>query len=119
MLQVATNTPIFIVHQPIDFRRGIESLGGFVLEQLQIDLYSGALILFRNKAGNALKAIFYDGTGTWLCLKKLAKGKFKAWPGGEETLSHLKAQELMVLIWNGDPFGSNFQKDWKPVTLQK
>ena len=89
------------------------------MEQLQIDVYSGALILFRNKKAQSLKIVFYDGTGMWLCLKRLSKGTFKYWPRSEENLSVLKAQELLVLLWNGNPFGSDFQKEWKPVTLTK
>jgi hypothetical protein len=46
----------------VDFRKGIESLAGYILEQLQIDIYSGALVLFRNKNAQAIKVVFYDGT---------------------------------------------------------
>ncbi len=62
MLQVSPQTPIFLVHNPVDFRKGIESLAGYILEQLQIDIYSGALVLFRNKNAQAIKVVFYDGT---------------------------------------------------------
>jgi transposase len=31
--------------------------------------------LFRNKAGNRLKALYWDGNGVWLCQRRLHEGK--------------------------------------------
>ena len=119
MLMLSPSTPIFLVHKPVDFRKGIEGLSGVAEEILQLNPYSGGVIIFRNKRGHSTKMLYYDGTGMWLCMKRLAKGSFKHWPVSNETLSVLKAQELSVLLFNGNPWASNFQADWNPVTLPK
>ena len=37
-------------------------------------------IVFRNRAGTALKILCYDGQGYWLCTKRLSQGRFTWWP---------------------------------------
>jgi transposase len=43
---------------------------------LQEQPLSGAVFVFRNRAGTALKLLLYDGQGYWLCLKRLSQGRF-------------------------------------------
>ena len=40
----------------------------------------GAVYVFRNRAGTALKLLLYDGQGYWLCMKRLSQGRFTWWP---------------------------------------
>ena len=52
---------LFIAIQPIDFRKGIDGIAGLCRQQLQQDAKSGTVFLFRNKKGNAIKILVYDG----------------------------------------------------------
>jgi transposase len=75
----------------------------------------GALYVFRNRAGTALKLLLYDGQGYWLCLKRLSQGRFTWWPQTTDAQVPLAARELLIVLWNGDPDRAHMAHDWRRV----
>ena len=117
MLQITPLSRILAAVNPVDFRKGIDGLAGFCLNQLAQDPLSGTIFLFRNHANNAIRALVYDGQGFWLCTKRLSKGKFAWWPTGEATMTKVDCRELQTLLWNGNPLKAKFSEDWKKVLI--
>ena len=118
MLQIVPQMKIYLGHQPLDFRKGIDGIAGYCRNVLGQDPFSGAIFVFRNRAGTALKILVYDGQGYWLCHKRLSTGRLKWWPEKKERrLSAVGARELQILLWNGDPSGAKFAKHWRPLKL--
>jgi len=68
---------VFLSVSPIDLRWGFNRLAGAVAEKIGCDVRCGALFLFVGKNRNALKVLFYDGTGLCLFYKRLDKGSFR------------------------------------------
>ena len=63
--------------KPVDMRKeGFEGLYGLVRDQLGADPLSGHLFLFSNRTRTRLKALVWDGSGLWVCAKRLEKGRF-------------------------------------------
>jgi transposase len=113
MLQIVPQMRIFAACQPVDFRKGIDGLAAECRGLLDADPFSGALFLFRNRARTALKILVYDGTGFWLCHKRLSQGKLKWWPSdGPDRIS---ARELQVLLWHGDPRAAKYDPEWRRI----
>jgi transposase len=117
MLQITPLSRILAAVNPVDFRKGIDGLAGFCLNQLAQDPLSGTIFLFRNRSNNAIKVLVYDGQGFWLCTKRLSTGQFSWWPTGCETSAKIDCRELQTLIWNGNPSEANFSDDWKKVLI--
>lgn len=92
-------TRIYLAVGATDMRKGFEGLYGLVRDQLRCDPLSGHVFLFCNKQRNRLKLIVFDGSGLWVCAKRLEKGCF-GWPQagdgqGKVVLSHA---ELALLL---------------------
>ncbi len=68
---------IFVGLQPIDLRWGFDRLAGIVEERIGRKPRSGALFVFFGKRRDALKVLFYDGTGLCLFYKRLDRWTFR------------------------------------------
>ena len=116
MIQLTPHMKILLAIEPADFRQGIDRLAAMCRTQFDHDPMSGALFLFRNRAGTAIKLLTYDGQGYWLCLKRFSQGKLRWWPtSSTQKLHPLAAQQLSVLLYNGNPLQANFAPDWRKL----
>jgi transposase len=68
---------IFVGLDPIDLRWSFDRLAGIVAERIGREPRSGALFVFFGKRREALKVLFFDGTGLCLFYKRLDRGVFK------------------------------------------
>lgn len=104
-------TKIFIAIDAIDMRKGFEGLYGLVRDHLEQDPLSGHLFLFTNRTRTRVKALVWDGSGLWVCAKRLEKGRFH-WPRAEQTRSvTLRSEELAMLV-NGLDLKQTKQRKW-------
>ena len=87
MLQLTPQSRIFVATEPVDFRKGIDGLAAVCRRALGDNPLSGALYVFRNRAGTTLKILCYDGQGYWLCTKRLSQGHFTWWPTTQDASS--------------------------------
>ena len=115
MLQLTPQSRIFLATQPVDFRKGIDGLAAVCRRVLGDNPLAGAVYVFRNRAGTALKVLLYDGQGYWLCLKRLSQGRFRWWPTSPDARVPLSARELLIVLWNGDPERAQMARDWRRV----
>jgi transposase len=116
LIQLTPQMRILLAVEPADFRRGIDGLARMCREALGVDPFSGAVFVYRNRRGTALKLLLYDGQGFWLCQKRLSTGKFRWWPKpGHEAGLRLAVHELQLLLWNGNPALAQTAPPWRPV----
>lgn len=71
---------------------------------------SGHLFVFCNRGRDRLKILFWDGSGLWVCAKRLEKGRF-SWPALAETHPSLSTQDLTLLL-DGVEFKDTRKKPW-------
>ncbi|MFN9264349.1 MAG: IS66 family insertion sequence element accessory protein TnpB, partial [Acidobacteriota bacterium] len=80
---------------------GFDGLHGLVRDSLGEDPLSGHLFLFTNRQQTRLKVLVFDGSGLWVCAKRLEKGRF-AWPKPQPgTARLLMRPEELTLLLNG------------------
>lgn len=99
MFGLSTATRVFVAAEPADMRKGFDGLYGLVRDQLREDPLSGHIFLFANRTRTRLKLLVFDGSGLWVCSKRLDKGRF-AWPEaafGQSRIS-MRAEELTLLL---------------------
>jgi transposase len=74
---------IWLAVEPVDMRRGIDGLSMVVQQSLQRAPCAGSVFIFCNRAGNRVKVLLWDGTGVWLCQRRLHQGRF-VWPKSDK-----------------------------------
>ena len=99
MFGLGPATRIYLAAGATDMRKGFDGLYGLVRDRLLCEPLSGHLFLFCNAQRNRLKVLLWDGSGLWVCAKRLPKGRF-GWPPsgdgqGKVVLSH---EELTLLL---------------------
>jgi transposase len=116
MIQLIPQLRILLACKPIDFRNGIDGLAALCKNELREDPFSGALFVFRNRRGSALKLLCYDGLGFWLVTRRLSEGRIRWWPTEADAPLHpLEAQQLSVLLYNGLPEQAKFAPAWRKL----
>src|SRR5215813_10454082 len=58
MIQLVPQLRILLACQPVDFRCGIDGLAAICKREFAEDPFSGALFVFRNRRGTALKMLW-------------------------------------------------------------
>jgi transposase len=99
MFGVSPATRIYLAAGATDMRKGFEGLYGLVRDRLLCEPLSGHIFIFSNAQRNRLKLLFWDGSGLWVCAKRLEKGRFR-WPeadGGRASIV-LSHEELALLV---------------------
>ena len=117
MIQFPANANVLVMHAPISFRNGIDGTAAVARVVLKKEPMDGAFFIFRNKLRHMLRILYYDGSGFWLCTKRLSQGRFSSWPKGDGTnpCSPLLVRELQILIWGGDPTSCSFPDIWRKI----
>lgn len=76
MFSLNPNTRVFLRPGVTDMRMGFNSLFGLVEQVLGKDPTSGHLFVLCNRSRNRLKVLFWDGSGLWVCAKRLESGHY-------------------------------------------
>jgi transposase len=97
MIAVPAGIRVLVATQPVDFRRGADSLAALVREQLKHDPFSGTIFIFRSRRADRLKILAWDGSGLVLLWKRLEQGAFR-WPPISDGVMRLSASQLAALV---------------------
>lgn len=113
MMPVGPATRIYLAAGATDLRKGFEGLTDLVRHRFQEDPLSGHLFVFANRHKTRIKLLYWDGSGLWVCAKRLEKGCF-GWPRTPETQTgalRIVAEELMLLL-GGIDLEKTRTRDW-------
>ena len=112
MFGLGPATKIYIALDAIDMRKGLEGLYGLVRDHLGQDPLSGHLFLFTNRPRTRLKALVWDGSGLWICAKRLERGRF-SWPVAPDQSDRVSlSQEELSLLLGGIDLRRTRRKHW-------
>lgn len=113
MFGLGPATKIYLAVDAVDMRKGFDGLYGLVRDRLGQDPLSGHVFLFSNRDRTRLKALIWDGSGLWVCAKRLEKGRFR-WPvaAEQEHSVVMRAEELAMLLNGLDPRQAKPRSRW-------
>lgn len=113
MFGLSLATKIYLGVEAVDMRKGFDGLFGLVRDHLGQDPLSGHLFLFTNRPHTRLKALVWDGSGLWICAKRLERGRFH-WPISTEAERSvvMRPEELAMLLNGLDLTQAQPRKNW-------
>ena len=118
MFGLGPATRIYLAAGATDMRKGFEGLFGLVRDRLLGNPLSGHIFLFSNAQRNRLKLLFYDGSGLWVCAKRLDRGRFR-WPAVEsEQVKVVLTPEELVLLVGGIDLSQAERRRWHRVLIE-
>jgi transposase len=94
---IPSPTQIWCAIEAVDMRMGIDGLSLRIQQALGKSPCDGAAYAFRNRRANRLKLVVWDGTGVWLCQRRLHQGSF-VWPQAGDVVCTLSATQWNWLI---------------------
>jgi transposase len=119
MLALSHGLEVFVIHEPISFANGMRGLSLYCESVLGKNALSGALFVFRNKAGNMLRVLFFDGNQQWLVTGRQVQGRIPWWPSGQGKMSELAVRELSILLHGGHAKAAHFTREYRKITGRK
>jgi len=117
MIQITPQMRVLVAIEPVDGRKGIDSLARLCQEKLAEDPFSRCVFIFRSRRGTTVRLLTYDGQGFWLLIKRLSKGRFGWWPDGEgSSARRLEAWQAQLLLAAGDASRVRAAPVWRSVS---
>ncbi len=83
---------VWLAVEPVDMRLGIDGLSLKVQQALRRAPCDGSAYAFRNRNSNRIKLLIWDGTGVWLCQRRLHRGHF-IWPATTDVTLALTPEQ--------------------------
>jgi transposase len=97
MLSLSSDVAVHLALAPVDMRKSMNGLTIAVVEQLGMTPQGRHLFVFRNKAGDKVKVLFWDRNGFVVYYKRLERGRFH-WPRDEGEAQAITAEQLKWLL---------------------
>ena len=99
MLQIATSQRYFLFAGHADMRKGFDSLGGIVTNQMKQSLSGGDVFIFLNRKRTHIKLLQREGDGFAIYYKRLEQGSFEV-PKTDATNSslYITAGQLSLIL---------------------
>ena len=115
MLGFQPNVRSFVVTQPIDGRKGADSLMTIVRDLLAHDPLSGHFYVFFTRRCDGVRIVYWDRTGIAMWSKRLERGRFHPAFSDDGRLfaSAVESAELALVLEGIDLAGARRRPRWE------
>lgn len=115
MIQISSQSRIFIALDPLDFRNGFNGTAAACRRQHNKNPLEGGLFAFINRNRTLIRFYYFDGHGEWVASKRIVQGRFHWWKKGQLP-PEVMAEHLYLLSRGGDPGGIGLPPPWRRPT---
>lgn len=93
---IPSGVEIYVALEPVDMRLSFDRLSGLAKEQTGYEARSGALFIFFGRRLDALKILFFDGSGMAIFYKRLDRGTFQIPEPPSKTARHVEIDDATL-----------------------
>jgi transposase len=117
VLSLPPSVRVFVATQPVDGRKGADSLMVIVRDVLRHDPLGGHLFVFFSRRCDRVRIVYWDRNGFALWSKRLERGRFRLAfsPDGKLAASAIEAAELALILEGIDLAGARRRPRWEPA----
>ena len=117
MLSLPPSVRLFVATQPVDGRKGTDSLMVLVRDVFGHDPMSGHLFVFFSKRCDRVRIVYWDRNGFAMWTKRLERGRFRPAFSKDGRLepSAIEAAELALVVEGLDLAGARRRPRWQPA----
>jgi transposase len=118
VLSLPPSVRLFVATQPVDGRKGPDSLMVLVRDVLRHDPLSGHLFIFFSKRCDRVRIVYWDRNGYAMWTKRLEKGRFRpTFSTGRLSSVAIEAAELALIVEGIELAGARRRPRWQPASL--
>jgi transposase len=116
VLSLPPSVRLFVATQPVDGRKGPDSLMVIVRDTFRHDPLSGHLFIFFSKRCDRVRIVYWDRNGFAMWTKRLESGRFKptSLKDGALSASTIEAAELALILEGIELAGARRRPRWEP-----
>jgi transposase len=116
VLSLPPSVRLFVATQPVDGRKGADSLMVLVRDVIRHDPLSGHQFVFFSKRCDRVRIVYWDRNGFAMWTKRLERGRFRPAfsADGKLTASAMEAAEVMLVIEGIELSGARRRPRWEP-----
>ena len=116
MLSLPPSVRLFVATQPVDGRKGVDSLMVIVRDVFKHDPLSGHLFIFFSKRRDRVRVVYWDRNGFAMWTKRLERGRYRPAFTSDDRLDAqaIEAAELALVIEGIDLAGARRRVRWQP-----
>jgi transposase len=120
MLSLPPSVRVFVATQPVDGRKGADSLMVIVRDVLGHDPLSGHLFVFFSRRCDRVRVVYWDRNGYAMWSKRLERGRFRPTFSADGRLlaSAIESAELALVLEGIDLAGARRRPRW-PVPAER
>ncbi|MEJ7730451.1 MAG: IS66 family insertion sequence element accessory protein TnpB [Polyangiaceae bacterium] len=116
MLSLPPSVRLFVATQPVDGRKGADSLMVLVRDVLRRDPLSGHLFVFFSRRCDRVRIVYWDRNGFAIWSKRLESGRFRPafCADGQLAATAMESAQLALILEGIDLAGARHRARWTP-----
>jgi transposase len=117
VLSLPPSVRLFVATQPVDGRKGADSLMVIVRDVFGHDPLGGHLFVFFSKRRDRVRVVYWDRNGFAMWSKRLERGRFRPSfsSDGKLAASTIEAAELALIVEGIELAGARRRPRWQPA----
>jgi len=121
VLSLPPSVRLFVATQPVDGRKGADSLMVIVRDVFGQDPLSGHLFIFFSKRCERIRVVYWDRNGFATWTKRLESGRFRPnfSADGRLTSTPVEAAELALIVEGIELAGARRRGRWQPQSTRE
>ncbi len=116
MLSLPPSVRLYVATQPVDGRKGVDSLMVIVRDVFGSDPFGGHLFVFFSKRCDRVRIVYWDRDGFAMWTKRLERGRYQMTfsEDGRLAASSIESGELGLILQGIDLRGARRRPRWQP-----